>query len=109
MRQTGEPFHDAHELGNAHVGVLDRSPIQHRGAHAAPFAIRLGTAQNPEDHALFAGEAIARVGNVVEHDGEDSIPAATAAEASVDRQDRHGRGFHGRALDWLTAPHENRR
>jgi hypothetical protein len=48
--------------------MLDHSAIEHRCAHSAPFALGLGAAQDPEDDALFAGQAVTRVGEFVVHD-----------------------------------------
>lgn len=108
MGQSGEPLDDAHELLDAHVGVLDGATVEHGRPHPSSLAVDLGAVKNPENDALLAGEAVASIGDLVEHDREDSIPDGRAQkrkypETSVDGHDRRAIALG------LIAPYQQRR
>ncbi len=67
-------MHDAHELFDAHVDVLDDATVKHRRSHAAPLAFGFGPAKHPDDDPLFAGQSVARIGDFIEHKAR--VPAS---------------------------------
>src|SRR5206468_10562952 len=52
--------------------VLDDGAVEHGRAHAATLAFGFRPPQDPKHHPLFAGEAVARVGNLVGHAADAS-------------------------------------
>jgi hypothetical protein len=64
-RMTDEPHENALHFFNAHIDMLDHTPVEHTRGDVPIAALLLQCLQAPEDNAFLMGETVTYVWQIV--------------------------------------------